>query len=102
MTKKKRKICFVITSFIHYSRNFLILRELSKRSDVELHVIIAGAAVVSKYVSGNADIRKLLRSDGCTRLHELHFNLEGDTHIIKAKTAGLGILEFSTLFNDIN
>ena len=98
---KKRKICFIITSFIHYSRNFLILRELNKRTDVELHVVIAGAAVVAKYTSRDADIRKLLVADGCSRVHELHFNLEGDGHIVKAKTTGLGILEFSTIFNDI-
>lgn len=99
--QKKRKICFVITNFIHYSRNFLILRELNKRPDIELHVIIGGAAVVSKYTSKDVDLRKLLRDDGCNRLHELHFNLEGDGHIVKSKTTGLGIIEFSTIFNDI-
>lgn len=97
----KRKVCFVITSFIHYSRNFLILKELNKRKDVELHVVIGGAALVSKYTSRDAELRKLLHNDGCTRIHELHFNLEGDSHIVKSKTTGLGIIEFSTIFNDI-
>lgn len=97
----KRRICFVITSFIHYSRNFLILRELSKRKDVDLHVIIGGTALLSKYTSKDVQLRTLLEDEGCKNIHELYFSLEGNSHVINAKTTGLGIIEFSTLYNDI-
>ncbi len=98
---KKRRICFVITSFIHYSRNLLILEELKKRADVELHIIIGGTALLSKYSSKTAHIEELLKREGFTNIHELHFNLEGDNYIVKAKTAGLGVIEFAGFFNDI-
>lgn len=97
----KRKVCFVITSFIHYSRNLLVLEELKKRKDVDLHIIVGGAAVLSRYSSKHADIKNLLKEDGHTNLYELHFNLEGNDTIVKAKTTGLGIIEFTTLFNHI-
>lgn len=97
----KRKVCFVITSFIHYSRNFLILEELKKRKDIDLHVIVGGTALLSRYTSKFADIKKLLTEDGYSKLYELHFNLEGNDTIVKAKTTGLGIIEFTTLFNQI-
>ncbi|PIQ91702.1 MAG: UDP-N-acetylglucosamine 2-epimerase (hydrolyzing) [Parcubacteria group bacterium CG11_big_fil_rev_8_21_14_0_20_39_22] len=98
---KKRRVCFVITSFIHYSRGFLILDELNKRKDIELYVAVAGTALLSKYSSKRAHIRELLEADGINNIHEVHFNLEGDSHFIKAKTAGLGIMEFTNLFNNI-
>ena len=97
----RRKVCFVITSFIHYSRNLLILEELKRRRDVELHIIVGGTALMSRYASKYADIKKLLKKDGHSRLYELHFNLEGNDAIVKAKTTGLGVIEFTTFFNYI-
>ncbi len=99
--KKKRRVCFVITSFIHYSRNILILEELNRREDIDLHIIIGGTALLSKYASKYGNIKTLLKNDGFTKIYELYFNIEGDNPTVKAKTAGLGIVEFSTLFNNI-
>lgn len=99
--KNKRKICFVITSFIHYARNFLILEELRKRSDVDLHIIVGGAALLYKYSSNYAHVKEILELEGFKNIYETHFNLEGDSRVVKAKTAGLGIIEFSLLFNNI-
>lgn len=98
---KKRKVCFIITSFIHYSRNLLVLEELRKRKDTELHIIVGGPALSSRYTSKFTDVQKMLRKDGHTKLYELHFNLEGNDSIVKAKTTGLGIIEFTTLFSQI-
>ncbi len=97
----KRKICFVITSFIHYSRNMLVLNELNKRKDVELHVVVGGSALISKYTSRYAQVKSLLQADGVNNVHEVFFNLEGDSAVVKAKTAGLGIVEFANLFSEI-
>lgn len=99
MNQKKRKICFVITSFIHYSRNILILKELNKRPDVDLHIVIAGAVLLPKYASKYANIKDLLEKDGFKNIYEIHFNLEGSSAITQAKTAGLGVIEFSTFFH---
>ncbi|MDP3735569.1 MAG: UDP-N-acetylglucosamine 2-epimerase [bacterium] len=96
-----RKICFVITSFIHYARNLLILEELSRRADVELHVVVGGTALLTKYTPRYAQVRAMLEQDGIEHIHELYFALEGDNRVVKAKTAGLGIVEFATMFNDL-
>ncbi len=101
VTGKKRKVCFVITSFIHYSRNILVLDELRKRQDVELHVILAGTALSSKYTSVSIGIKERLAQAGFENLYEMHFNLEGDTYVTKTKTTGLGIIEFSSIFEQI-
>lgn len=97
----KRRICFVMTSFIHYSRNLLILEELNKRPDVELHIIIGGAVLLSKYASKYSNIEEILKNDGFANIHEVYFNLEGSKGVTKAKTAGLGVIEFSSLYEKI-
>ena len=101
MKKQRRKICFVITSYIHYSRNLLILEELNRRDDVDLSVVLGGTALIAKYASKHGTVRDLLKSEGCNKIYEIHFNLEGDSTVVKAKTAGLGVVEFATLFNNI-
>ncbi|MFA6536528.1 MAG: UDP-N-acetylglucosamine 2-epimerase [Candidatus Paceibacterota bacterium] len=97
----KRKVCFVITSFIHYSRSILILEELRTRKDVELYIIVGGTAILSKYSASSAYVRKILEQDGYKNIYELHFNLEGDDAIVKTKTIGLGVIEFASIYNHI-
>lgn len=102
MRAKKRKVCFVITSYIHYSRNFLVLRELQKRPDIELHVVVAGSALIAKYSARRANVLDMLERDRIKHVYEIHFNLEGDKPVVKTKTAGLGVIEFSAVYNQIN
>ena len=98
---KKRKMCFIITSFIHYSRSLLILEELKNRSDVELHIIIGGSAVLPKYASKYLDISHYLEEGGFKNIHEIYFNLEGSKGVTKAKSTGLGVVEFSSMYQKI-
>jgi UDP-hydrolysing UDP-N-acetyl-D-glucosamine 2-epimerase len=99
--KKKRKICFIITSLIHYSRNFLILDALKKRGDVDLHIILGGIAISPRYVSSHFNVKEILQKEGHKQIYEVHINMEGDSHVIKAKTIGIGIIEFSSIFNTL-
>ena len=66
-----------------------------------MHIVIGGTALLSKYSSKNAGVKYILEEEGFENMHEIHFNLEGDLPIVKGKTTGLGIIEFSTLFNNI-
>lgn len=99
---QKRNICFILTSPIHYSRNFLILEELRKRRNIELYIVLGGSILLNKYISHSFNIRKILQDEKYKNIHEAHFNLDGDNLVIKSKTVGLGIVEFSSIFNEIN
>ena len=98
---RKRKICFVITNYIHYSRNLLILDELNRRDDVELSIVVGGSALITKYSASSGSVLTQLKEDGFKHIYEIYFSLEGDNTTVKAKTAGLGIVEYATLFNNI-
>ena len=95
----KRKICFIITSLIHYSRNFLILDALKKRKDVKLHIILGGVAILPRYVSKYFNVKEILEKEGHKNIYDIYFNVEGDTHVVKAKTTGMGVIEFASIFN---
>jgi UDP-hydrolysing UDP-N-acetyl-D-glucosamine 2-epimerase len=93
----KRRICFVITNFIHYSRNLLVLRELRARPDVSLTVLVGGAALLTKYTSSFGSALDLLEREGF-ETYPAHFSLEGDHLAAKTKTAGLGVIECANVF----
>ncbi len=96
-----RRICFVITSKIHYSRSRLVLEELRKRQtrdrDVILQIVLAHSAVLREH----GDIEGLLRKDGFAIDARISMAVQGGTTTAMAKTAGLGIIEFSSVFDNL-
>lgn len=95
--KHKRKICFVITSKIHYGRSTLILNALKKRSDVELQIVVAASALSE--MSG--DVLADLKRDGFSVNDKIVMTIEGGNSVAMAKTAGVGIMEFTTAFDNL-
>ena len=93
----KRKICFVITSKIHYGRSKLILQELKKRKDIELQIVVAASALLDTY--GN--VLEYLARDHFHVNDKIMMTLEGGNTVAMAKTAGLGVMEFATAFDNL-
>lgn len=94
---RKRKICFVITSQVHYGRSKLILSELKKRKDVELQIVIGASALLSNY----GDVLTMIKKDGFKVDASALMTLEGGNPTAAAKTTGVGILEFATIFENL-
>ena len=94
----KRKICFIITSGIHYSRSKLILQELKMRKDVELQIVVAASAILSTY----SDVLSLMKKDGFHCNAKITMVLEGGSPVAMAKTTGIGITEFATAFENLS
>jgi len=95
---KKRKICFILTSHIHYGRSKLILEELKKNKNVELQIIVGASAILSNY----GDVLSLLKKDGFKYNAKIVMTLEGGSTVAMAKTAGVGITEFATAFDNLD
>lgn len=94
---RKRKICFIITSAIHYSRSKLILEELNNRDDVELQIVVGASAILDKY----GDTLNLIEEDGYHCNAKIIMTLEGGSPVAMAKTTGIGITEFATAFDNL-
>ncbi len=94
----KRKICFVITSQIHYARSRWILKELRKHPGIELQVVVAASAILPQY----GDVLAAMAADGCKADTEIVMTLSGGNPVAMAKTTGIGIMEFATAFNNLS
>ena len=98
MAKKNvRKVCFVITSHIHYARSKLILQELQREPQTELFIVVGASAILDPH----GDVLSLLERDGLPYHAKIHMMLEGGNPIAMAKTTGIGIMEFATAFDNL-
>lgn len=93
----KRKICFVITSGIHYGRSKLILEHFKKHKAVDLKIIVGASAILPNY----ADVISLMERDGFEYNAKITMVLEGGNPIAMAKTTGIGVTEFATAFDNL-
>ncbi len=96
--EEKRKVCVIITSRAHYGRFKHILRELKNTPSIELQIIVGASAVLNRY----GDIIKDIEKDGFHINAKLTMNIEGGTPLSMSKTTGLGIIEFSSVFDNLN
>lgn len=99
MIQKKIKICFPITSRIHYARQKPLLELLKKHPKVDLQLIVAGSVLLEKY---SEKFLPAMKADGF-EIHDALYNvIEGGNHVTMARTAGLTALEFANSLYKLN
>jgi hypothetical protein len=93
----KRKIAVVITARPSYSRIKTALQAIQQHPDLELQVIVSASALLERYGSAV----NYIEQDGFTIAAKVFNVLEGENLTAAAKTTGLGILELSTVFDNL-
>lgn len=93
----KRKIAVVITARPSYSRVKTVLEAIKNHTSLELQLIVAASALLDRYGSAVNYIEK----DGFTIAAKVFNVLEGENLTAAAKTTGIGILELSTVFDNL-
>ncbi len=94
---RKRKIAVVVTARPSYSRVKTAIQAIKNHPELELQLIVAASALLDRYGSAVNYIEK----DGF-EIHAKVFNvLEGENLTAAAKTTGIGILELSTVFDNL-
>jgi len=92
-----RKICVVVTARPSYSRIKTALKAIQKHPDLELQLVVAASALLERY--GTAV--NYIKADGF-KIDAKVFNvLEGENLTAAAKTTGIGILELSSVFENL-
>lgn len=94
---KKRKVCFIITSKIHYGRSKYILQKIKDHPNLDLQIIVGASAILPTY----GDILSLMEKDGFPYNAKITMTLEGGSAVAMAKTTGIGITEFATAFDNL-
>ncbi len=92
-----RKIAVVITARPSYSRVKTVLTAIQKHPELELQLIVAASALLDRYGSAVNYIEK----DGFEIAAKVFNVLEGENLTAAAKTTGIGILELSTVFDNL-
>lgn len=93
----KRKICVVITARPSYSRVKTVLKAIQEHESLELQLVVAASALLDRYGSAVNYIQK----DGFEIKAKVFNVLEGENLTAAAKTTGIGILELSTVFDNL-
>ena len=93
----KRKIAVVITARPSYSRVKTVLTAIKKHQKLELQLVVAASALLDRYGSAVNYIEK----DGFEIAAKVFNVLEGENLTAAAKTTGIGILELSTVFDNL-
>ena len=92
-----RKICVVITARPSYSRIKTVLQAIKQHPDLELQLVVAASALLDRYGSA-VDV---IEQDGYAINAKVFNVLEGENLTAMAKTTGLGILELTTVFENL-
>lgn len=93
----KRKIAVVVTARPSYSRIKTALKAIDEHPNLELQLIVAASALLNRY--GNAI--NVIQNDGFKVAAKVLSVMEGENLTAQAKTAGLGILELSSVFEKL-
>lgn len=87
----------VITARPSYSRIKTALKAIQEHPDLELQLVVAASALLDRYGSAVNYIER----DGFKITAKVFNVLEGENLTAAAKTTGIGILELSTVFDNI-
>ena len=93
----KRKICVVVTARPSYSRIKTTLAAIKDNPNLELQLVVAGSALLDKY----GKVSDIMIKDGFKIASRVLNVIEGEDLISMAKTTGIGIVELSTVFNQL-
>ncbi|WNM20256.1 UDP-N-acetylglucosamine 2-epimerase [Flavobacterium capsici] len=93
----KRKIAVVITARPSYSRVKTVLSAINSHPELELQLIVAASALLDRYGSAV----NYIVNDGFEIAAKVFNVLEGENLTAAAKTTGIGILELSTVFDNL-
>jgi len=92
-----RKICVVVASRANYGRVKSVLVAIKNHPELELQLIVSASMLLDRY--GNAV--EVVEKDGFHPDKKIYYMLEGESLTIQAKSTGMGIIELSTAFQEL-
>lgn len=93
----KRKICVVITARPSYSRIKTAIQAIQNHPQLELQLVVAASALLDRY----GTVSNYIENDGFLITARVYNVIEGENLAAAAKTTGVGILELSTIFDNL-
>ena len=92
-----RRVCVVVTARPSYSRIKTVLDAVVAQPNLELQLVVAASALLDRYGS----VVEQIEADGFSVDTYVYMVLEGENPTTMAKTTGIGIMELSTAFHNL-
>ncbi len=92
-----RKVCAVVTARPSYSRIKTALAACRDHPDLELQLVVGASALLERYGS----VVEVIERDGFEIAARVYMVLEGENPTTMAKTTGLGLMEISTVLDNL-
>ncbi len=92
-----RKVCIAITTRGNYAKMKSVIRAIEARPGLELQIVAGGMAILPRF--GNT--AQTMRDNHFRVDREVHFLVEGENPAAMAKSGGLAVIEFATLFGEL-
>jgi len=93
----RRRVCVVITARPSYSRIKTVMKAVKQHPGLELQLVVTASALLDRY--GKAV--DYIEHDGFEIDGRVYMVLEGENPATMAKTTGLGLLELSTVIDNL-
>ena len=93
----KRKVCVVVTARPSYSRIKTALFAIKNHPKLELQLVAAASTLLENY---GRTVDTML-NDGFTVNQRVYMVVEGENLVTSAKSTGLGIVELTTVFDNL-
>mgnify|MGYP003394467427 CR=1 FL=1 len=92
-----KKVCVVVASRANYGRVKYLMKAINETPGLELQLIVGASTLLQRF----GPAIDVIRADGFKPLRSIHYVVEGETLLTQAKSTGLGIVELSTAFEDL-
>lgn len=93
----KRKVCVVLTTRGNYAKMKSVIEGIEADDVLELQLVLGGMVVLEKY----GRIASQLEAQGRKPIRTINFVVEGENLATMAKSSGLAMMEFATVFEDL-
>lgn len=93
----KKKICIVVGSRANYSSIKSVMRAVKAHPDLELQLVAGASALLDRYGA----VVDIMQRDGFEAVAKIFMLVEGETPLTMAKSTGLGLIELSTVFENL-
>ena len=92
-----RKVCVVVTARPSYSRIKSALSAIEAHPDLQLQLVVAASALLDRY----GETARYIEQDGFEVAARVYMVVEGENPVTMAKTAGMGLIELATVFDNL-
>jgi len=92
-----KKICVIINNRANYARIKSVLSAIKNHKKLKLQLVLESSAVLPRYGSVN----RIIKKEGFKIDEIIYTVIEGESPITMAKSAGLAVIELTTIFGNL-